>query len=86
MALLPCCVLYSYVVFCVPMLRSVFLYCVLCSVFLCCALCTQISSLCGTVGAIVSNHGVWMGSVDVCAELCAELRICRERGGDEQTK
>ena len=73
-----CCVLCSYVALCVPMLRSVFLYCVLCSVFLCCALCTQISSLCGTVGAIVSNHGVRMG--------CVELRICRERGGDEQTK
>ena len=81
-----CCVLYSYVALFFHMLCSVFLYCVLCSVFLCCALCTQISSLCGTVGAIVSNHGVWMGSVDVCAELCAELRICRERGGDEQTK
>ena len=61
-----CCVLYSYVAFFFRMLCSVFLYCVLYSVFLCCALCTQISSLCGTVGAIVSNHGVWMGSVDVC--------------------
>ena len=73
-----CCVLYSYVALCVPMLRSVFLYCVLCSVFLCCALCTQISSLCGTVGAIVSNHGVWMGSVDVCG-CCVEMQgnVCR---------
>ena len=82
MSLLPCCLLYSYVVFCVPMLRSVFLYCVLCFVFLCCALCTQISSLCGTVGAIVSNHGVWM-CVDVCGwgvdGVCRTENLPRER-------
>ena len=77
-----CCVLYSYVAFCFPMLCSVFLYCVLYSVLLCCALCTQISSLCGTVGAIVSNHGVWM-CVDVCGwgvdGVCRTENLPRER-------
>ena len=87
-----CCVLYSYVVFYIPMLRYFFICCVLCSYIVFCVLysyavlCVLRSPLCaelwGQLFPTMVCGCVWMG----CGELCAELRICRERGGDEQTK